>query len=47
MELSLASTAAKLEMDWNWVTTKENAATAVEKAAADYVITPNSTRPAM
>lgn len=44
---SRALTAAKAESDWNWVIIKENAAIAVEKAMADWVITPNSTLPAM
>jgi len=47
MEWSRALTAAKAESDWKCVTIRENAATAVEKAMADWVITPNSTLPAM
>jgi hypothetical protein len=46
-ELSRAATAAKFEMGWYWVTTRENAATTVENAIADWVITPNSISPRM
>ena len=41
-ELSRAITAAKVEIDWNWVTINENAPTSNEKAMADWVITPNA-----
>jgi hypothetical protein len=45
--LSLAIAAARAESDWNWLTTREKAATAVANAPADWVITPNSILPAM
>ena len=44
---SRASTAAYDEIGWNCVTISENAPIRCEKAIADCVITPNSTRPRM
>ena len=46
-ELSRATTAAKVEIDWNCVMINENAPTSSEKAMADWVITPNSMSPSM
>ena len=37
IEPSRASAAAKFEIDWNWVTINENAATSVENAMAELV----------
>lgn len=44
-ELSLETTAAKFDSDWNWVMIRENAPTRYAKAMADWVITPNSISP--